>query len=179
MERSLEDKINDNRIIFITSRMNSKQASDTILKLIGWSELDDRQEINIYLSGECHYLLDYMAIFDVASSIKNPINVFCFGGISGYGTIFLALPNRNKRYALKHTAIEFKQPYGSMGYGVNQETEIGIEAERVSKERKLFEETLATGINKPLEVIHKDVEIEREFTAKEALEYDLIDEILE
>ena len=179
MGKSLEDKINDNHIIFITSEMNSKQISDAILSILAWSEMDEKLEINLYLTGECHYLLDYMAMYDVLSSINSPVNVFCFGLVSAYGSIFLALPNKGKRYALKHSIIEFQQPYGAMKYGVNQETEIAIEAERTANDRRLFEETLSTGINKPLETIHHDVEIEREFTAEEALAYGLIDEILE
>ena len=179
MGKSLEDKINDNHIIFITSEMNSKQISDAILSILAWSEMDEKLEINLYLTGECHYLLNYMALYDVLSSVNNPVNVFCFGVISAYGSIFLALPNKGKRYALRHGSIEFQQPYGAMNYGVNQETEIAIEAEKVSEERRLFEEILSKGINKPLETIHHNVEIEREFTAEEALEYGLIDEILE
>ena len=179
MAKSLEDKINDNHIVFITSKMSPKQVSETILKILGWSEIDDEQVINIYLTGECRYSLDYLAIYDVLNSINNPINVFCFGLVSGYTMIFLALPHRGKRYGLRHGAFELAQPYGSMSFGVNQETEIGIEAKRLSEDRAVFEEILSKGLNKPLEVIHQDVENDHEMTAEEALEYGLIDEILE
>jgi len=178
MAKDIEQKLNEGRILFITSNMSTSDISDTILKIMAWNKINEKTTINIYLSSSCQYLENYIAIYDVLMSIKNPIDVYCFGMVAGFAVIFLAL-NKGKRYALNHTTISLNQPIGVMNYGVNQETEIAIEAKRTTEERTLFEEILSNGINKSIDIIHQDVEKERSFTANEALEYGLIDQILE
>lgn len=86
---------------------------------------------------------------------------------------------KRRRYALKNTDISLDQPYAFLENGSNQQTEVEIVAKEVKRERDTFEEILSEKFNKPIEVIHEDVEYDRHFTAKEALEYGLIDKILE
>ena len=179
MEKKLEEKLFENRILFVASNLSPKIVNETLVKLTNWSALDEKKEINIYLTCSDGNFMYVTPIYDMLQKIKNPINVFCFGCIEGFAPIFLTMPNRGKRYILKHTVIELHQPYGVIRSGDNQETEVKIEADRISLERRQYEEILSEALNKPLEEIHNDIEYGKELDAEAALAYGLVDEILE
>ena len=179
MAKDIKEKLNENRIIFITSDMSLDDISETIIKLLAWNKEDDKQMINLYLSSECRNPMQIMPIYDVLIKINNPISVFCFGHVGGLAPIFLSFPNRGKRYILKHTTVSLEQPYGVIDTGNNQQTEIRIEANRTTEIRNMFEEILSKGINKPIMDIHDVTEVDKEYSAAEALSFGLVDEVLE
>lgn len=179
MDKTLQERINENHIVFITSDLNAEASSEIIFNLMEWSNESDKTEINIFLSSVTNNFIDAIAVYDVLCTIKNPINVFCIGSVGGYGTLFIAAATKGRRYALNHTVIRFEQPYGAIRDISNQQTEVEIEARETSKQRKVFEEVLAERFSLPEEKIHALVEENEEFTAKAAKEAGFIDEILE
>ena len=179
MAKSLEEKIKENHIIFIHSDMSAKDTNDAILDIMLWNKASKDIEINIYLSSSDWNFVNTMAIYDVLKSVENPIAVYCMGEVGYYSVVFLAAASKGKRYALKHTEICLKQPYGRLTGGPNQQTEVDIEYKKISSERRVFEEIMAAHLNKPIEEIHQLVESDKEFKADEAKEYGLIDLVLE
>ena len=179
MDKSLEERIKENHIVFITSELDPESASEIIFNLMQWSSESDTTEINIYLSSVTNNFIDAIAVYDVLSTIKNPINVFCIGLIGGYATLFIAAATKGKRFALNHTVIRFEQPYGAIRNISNQQTEVEIEARETSKQRQVFEEVLSEKFKIDPEKIHDLVENNQEFPAKMAKESGFIDEILE
>ena len=179
MPKTIQEKIKENRIIFITSSLNEKSTSNIIFDILKWSNESPKEKINIYLSSHTYDFINAIAIYDALETIDNPIAVYCIGSIGGFASLFLAIATKGERYALKNTDISLDQPYAFLENGNNQQTEVEIVAKEVKRERDTFEEILSEKFNKPIEVIHEDVEYDRHFTAKEALEYGLIDKILE
>ena len=179
MSKSFEDKVNENHIVFIHSGLGADGTNKAILNIMQWSKASKDIEINLYVSAASWDYVNTMALYDILSNIENPVAVYCMGYVGGYSTVLLAAASKGKRYALKHTTISLNQPYGSIQSGANQQTEVEIEANEISKERKDYEEILAKSLNKPLDEIHQRVEIDQEFSAQEAKEYGLIDEVLE
>ena len=179
MNKTLEERIKENRIVFITSNLDAEASSEIIFNLMEWSNESSKTEINIYLSSVTNNFIDAIAIYDVLCTIKNPINVFCIGQVGGFGTLFIAAATKGRRFALSHTMIRFDQPYGAIRNISNQQTEVEIEAKETSKQRQIFEEVLSERFSLSLEKIHKLVENNEEFPANLAKKEGFIDEILE
>lgn len=179
MNKSIQEKIRENHIIFITSSLNEEATSNIIFDILQWSNESSKTRINIYLSSHTFDFINAIAIYDALETIDNPISVYCIGSIGGFAALFLAIATKGERYALKNTDISLDQPYAFLEGGNNQQTEVEIVANEVKRERDTFEKILSEKLNKPIEVIYKDVENDRQFSAKEALEYGLIDKILE
>lgn len=179
MGKSLEEKIQENHIIFVHSEMNAAQTNKVIMNLMSWNRESEKSEINVYLSAEAWDFINTFAIYDVLKKINNPINIFCIGIIRGLAPVLLDTASKGHRYALKHTLFYLDQPFGGIDAGSVQQTEVEIVARETTLERNTYEEILANMTNKPIEEIHKDTESKRELTAEEAKAYGLIDEILE
>ena len=159
--------------------MNAKDTNEAILNIMSWGKASKDIEINLYVSASSWDFVNTMALYDVLVNVNNPIAVYCLGHVGAFSTVLLAAASKGKRYALKHTVISLNQPYGSIQNGVNQQTEVEIEAKEISSERKVFEDILAASLNKPFDTIHQDVEVDKKLSAEEAKAYGLIDVILE
>lgn len=179
MQKSLAEKIDENKIIFLTSKLSEQDTSEIILKLMKWSNDCPSETINLYITSANYNFINAIAIYDVLVQIKNPIAAYCIGYVGGFSLLFLSVAKKGQRYALEHTTFSLNQPYGSINSGENQQTEVEINANETTKERNEFEEILSKDLNKPLNEIHNDCEVEKELNAKEAQEYGLIDYILE
>ena len=179
LDKTLEDKIEESHIVFITSNLNAESASNIILDIMRWNKESKEVEINIYLSSRSYDFVNVVAIYDVLTNIENPISVFCIGYVGGFAPLIIAAASKGKRYGLKHTTISLNQPFGYLSNESNQQTEIEIEARETTKVRNIFEKILSEKLNKDIKVIHNDVEIDKEFNIDEAKNYGLIDVILE
>lgn len=158
--------------------IDNEKASDAVFKLLKFSGKDEKEPIQLYIGSEGGSYLDMLAIYDAMQAIPNPISGTCVGVADGYSALILASCNKGMRYALKHAEISIEQPYGFLGAGANQQTEIAIEAKEIATERKIFEELMAKVTGQDLEKIHADCELGIELNAEQAKEYGIIDEIL-
>ena len=179
MEKTIEQKIDENRIIFITSELNEKVTSDIIFNIMKWSEESIGNEINIYLSSSSRNFTNAIAIYDVLERIENPIRVFSLGHVGGFALLFLTIASKGNRFALKHTTFSFDQPLVLFQGGANQQTKVEIITNEASREREIVENILSERLNKSLEEIHNLFDEANQFNAEEALKFGLIDEILE
>ncbi len=178
MEQELIKKIEDEHIIFITSGLRSETAGEIILKLKKWNYENPNKEIKIYLASSNFDFTNTISIFDYLEKIDNPVSIFCIGFVGGYSTLFLGLPKNIKRYALKHTEFSLNEPLGFLNSS-NQQTEVEIIAKDVTRIKNKFESILSTKLNKSIEELHQDIVSNKKMSAKEALEYGLIDYVLE
>ena len=179
MNKTLQEKIEENRIIFITSNLDSATTSDIIFNLMKWSNEDEKQEIQLYISSTTGYFTNAIAIYDVLGTIPNPVSCYCIGCIGNFALLFLARAKKGKRFALNHTVFSLNQPCGSIGNGENQQTEIEIEAKETTYQRSIFEKILSESFNISLEKVHELCEEEKQLKANEAVELGIIDKILE
>lgn len=177
-KKKFEDRLEDSRIIPVVGEINSALASEIIFKLLAFSAVDEKREIQLYFSSNGGNYLDIMAIYDTLTTIKAPVVGVCVGCVSGYATLLLAKCAKGRRYALKHSEIAISQPYAFLAPGANQQTEIAIEAKEAFLKREIFERELCASTGVDLQKIHNDCEIGVTFTAEEAKAYGIIDEIL-
>lgn len=177
--KTLDEKLIESGIIVICGLIDSEKASKIIFKLLSLSTQDETTPIQLFISSRSGSYLDILAIYDTINTLKNPISATCVGEVGGYATLLLAACNKGSRYALKHSRINIDQPFGILQSGVNQQTEIEIEATEAALKREVFEKILAEKTGQNIAKIHKDCEVGIELKAQEAVEYGLIDKIIE
>ena len=175
---SFENRLAESRIINICGYVDSKYASNIIFKLLTYSAHDENDEIQLFISSHGGSDLDMMAIYDTLNTIPNPVTGIAVGMVNDHATLLLAKCTKGRRFSLAHTEISFSQPHGYIGPGANQQTEIAIEARELLVKREVFEREMCKCTGQLPEVVHEDCEKGVIFTAAEALEYGIIDEIL-
>ena len=116
-----------------------------------------------------------MAIYDTMQYIKCDVSTMCLGMAASMGAFLLSGGAKGKRYALPNAEIMIHQPSGG---AQGQATEISIAAEHILKTKKKLNEILAANTGKPYDVIAADTERDNWMTAKEAMEYGLIDSVI-
>ena len=118
---------------------------------------------------------DTLAVYDTMQFLGCPVNTYCIGRAMSGGAIILAAGTAGKRFILPHAKVMIHQPYGGV-YG--QATDVQIQAEEILRNKRMINELIASHTGKPVEQVEQDSERDRFFTAKEAKEYGLVDEIL-
>lgn len=177
--KSLEQKLDENRIIQICGNISESMASRVVLDLLVMSAKDEKADIHLYFASEQGDYVNTLAIYDTMRSIPNEISGTCIGYTGSFPTLLLAACTKGKRYALKHSEFAISQPNGYFSPGPNQQTEVAILEKETSLKRQVYEELLAQLTSQDIARIHEDCEKGRDFTAEEAKEYGLIDVILE
>ena len=119
-----------------------------------------------------------MAIYDTMQHIKCDVCVIATGLAASMGSIFLAGGTKGKRFALPHSKIMIHQPLVSGGGLTGQATDIQIEAEEMTKIKKMFIEIMAKHTGQKIDRVEKDMERNKRMTPEEALAYGLIDKIV-
>lgn len=162
------------RIIFIGGEINDDLANAVISELL-YLDSKGNDEISIYINSPGGSITAGMAIFDTMNFVKSPISTICVGMAASMASVLLASGNKGKRYILPNSEVMIHQPLG----GVNgQATEIKIVADRILYLRNKLNKTLSEKTGQDINRIEKDTERDHYLSAKEALEYGLVDKIL-
>jgi len=162
------------RIIFIGGEINDELANAVISELL-FLDSQGKDEISIYINSPGGSITAGMAIYDTMNFVKSPISTICVGMAASMASVLLASGDKGKRYILPNSEVMIHQPLG----GVNgQATEIKIVADRILYLRNKLNLILADKTCQNIEKIEKDTERDHYLTAKEALEYGLVDKIL-
>ena len=179
-ERSYDifSRLLKDRIIVLSEDVNHATASLVIAQMLFLDSEDPDKEIFFYINSPGGSISDGLAIFDTMNYIKCPVSTMCVGLAASMGAFLLAAGAKGKRYATPNAEIMIHQPLISGGLS-GQTTEIKIHADHMVKTRERLNKILAEKTGKPLEQIEKDTERDNFMTAQQALEYGLIDAILE
>jgi len=171
-----EDLVNAG-IFIIHSEVHSEEAGDIIQRLLALKAVDPKKEIHLYISSNSCDDWSVLALYDVIKTLPNPISTYCIGMVGELGVVLLGLASKGKRYILKNSSIAFSEVKGALKPG--QQTEIEIEAQHSTRLRETIEKILSEQTGKDIKTIHQDLVNEKTFDAKSAIEYGLIDEVLE
>ena len=180
-ERSYDifSRLLKDRIIFLGEDVNPTSAGLVIAQLLFLESEDPDKEIFLYINSPGGSITDGMAIVDTMNYIKCPVATYCVGMAASMGAVLLASGEKGRRFATPNSEILIHQPLIA-GNGISgQTTEIKIHADHMVKTRDKLNKLLSERTGKPLEVIEKDTERDNYMTAQEALDYGLIDGILE
>ncbi|SEP64553.1 ATP-dependent Clp protease, protease subunit [Lachnospiraceae bacterium RM5] len=177
-ERSYDiySRLLKDRIIFLGEEVNEVTASLTVAQLLFLESEDPNKDIHLYINSPGGSVTAGMAIYDTMNYIKCDVSTICIGMAASMGAFLLSGGAKGKRMALPNAEIMIHQPLGG---AQGQATEIQIAADHILKTRKKLNEILAANTNKPLEVIERDTERDNFMSAKEAMEYGLIDKVIE
>ena len=176
-ERSFDlfSKMLKDRIIFLQGEVKDDMANLIVSQLLFLEAQDPKTPITLYINSPGGNISSGLAIFDTINYIKCDVSTICIGLAASMGAFLLASAS-GKRYALKHSEIMIHQPYGGMKGVVS---DIDIQTKRLLKTKALMNELLAFHTKKRVEIIEHDTERDYYMSAQEALDYNIIDEILE
>ena len=180
-ERSYDifSRLLKDRIIFLAEDVNPTSASLVVAQLLFLESEDPDKEISLYINSPGGSITDGMAIVDTINYIKCPVSTICVGMAASMGAVLLASGAKGKRYATPNAEILIHQPLIGGGGLSGQTTEIKIHADHMVRTREKLNKLLSERTGQSLETIEKDTERDNYMTAEQALEYGLIDAILD
>ena len=176
-ERSYDifSRLLKDRIIFLGGEIDDTVANLVVAQMLFLEMEDPDADIMLYINSPGGSVSAGMAIYDTMRYLKCEVSTLCIGLAASMGAFLLSAGAKGKRKALPHAEIMIHQPLGGAR---GQATDIQIQAEQILKIKKTLNELLAQNTGKPLKTIEKDVERDHYMSAKEALAYGLIDEII-
>ncbi len=182
-QMTLNELLLENRIIFLDLPImpdiitgQGTVASVIIKSLLYLDNLKRNSDINFYINSPGGSVDDMFAIYDTMQFISSDICTYCVGHAGSAAAIILAAGTKGKRYALPHSKVMIHQPGGGLS---GQATDVKIYADLILKDKKTIHEILSKHTGLPIEQIAEDTERDRWMTADEALQYGLIDEVLQ
>ena len=177
-ERSYDifSRLLNDRIIFLSEEVNDTTASLVVAQLLYLEAQDPDKDIQFYINSPGGSITDGMAIYDTMQYIKCDVSTVCIGMAASMGSFLLSGGAKGKRFALPNAEIMIHQPSaGTKG----QITDMAIHLKRLEIIKKRMNEILAGNTGKPIEVVTADTERDNFMSAQEALEYGLIDRVIE
>ena len=177
-ERSYDifSRLLNDRIIMLNEEVNSATASLVVAQLLYLEGQDPNKDISLYINSPGGSVTDGMAIYDTMQYIKYDVSTICMGMAASMGAFLLAAGTKGKRYALPNADIMIHQPSGG---AQGQATDIEIHTKHILHTKQKLNEILAKNTGQPLDVIKQDTERDNFMTAQQALEYGLIDKVIE
>lgn len=163
------------RIIFVGSPIDDQVANLVVAQLLYLSREDADRDISMYINSPGGQIYAGLAIYDTMKMIPNKISTVAVGVTASFGTVLLAAGSKGDRYALPHSTIHMHQPLGGTQ---GQASDIEIQAKEILRLKSSLNKILSEITGKELEVIEKDTERDFYLTAEQAIEYGLVDKIL-
>jgi ATP-dependent Clp protease, protease subunit len=170
------NKLFEERIIFLGVQIDDASANDVMAQLITLESIDPDRDILMYINSPGGSMTSMMAIYDTMQYIQPEIQTFCLGQAASAAAVILAAGTKGKRMALPNSRILIHQPAVESGYG--QSSDLEIQAREILRMRAAMEQILASHTGQPEEQVRRDTERDKFFTAHEAKEYGLVDEVL-
>ncbi len=177
-ERSYDifSRLLKDRIIFLGEEVNETSASLIVAQLLFLESEDPNKDVHLYINSPGGVITAGMAIYDTMQYIKCDVSTICIGMAASMGAFLLAGGKKGKRFALPNSEVMIHQPSGG---AQGQATEIQITAEWILRTKKKMNEILAANTGNSYEKIAADTERDHWMTATEALEYGIVDSIIE
>ena len=164
------------RIIFLGTPIDDQVANVIVAQLLFLNHEDPEKEIKMYINSPGGQIYAGLAIYDTMQIISNPISTFAIGVTASFGTVLLTAGTKGRRYALPHATIHMHQPLGG---AQGQATDIAIQAKQIMRLKSLLNDVMAKHTGQPLEVIERDLDRDYYLDAQQAMDYGLIDQIIE
>ena len=177
-ERSYDifSRLLNDRIVMLNEEVNNASASVICAQLLYLEGQDPEKDISLYINSPGGVITAGMAIYDTMQYIKCDVSTICMGMAASMGSFLLAAGAKGKRIALPNSEIMIHQPSGG---AQGQATDIEIQANHILAIKKRLNTILSEKTGQPYETIAKDTERDNWMTAEEAMNYGIIDKIIE
>ena len=170
-------KLFEDRIIFLGTPITDEIANAVMAQLLCLQSMDSDRDISIYINSPGGSFTALTAIYDTIRYIKPDVSTVCLGQAASAAAVLLAAGTPGKRFALPNSRIIIHQPATEGTYG--QSSDIEIQANEILRLRALLEKMIADASGKAIEEVSRDIERDKFLTAEQAVEYGLIDAVIE
>jgi ATP-dependent Clp protease protease subunit len=170
-------KLFEDRIIYLGSPISDDVANAVIAQLMCLESMNPDQDIQIYINSPGGSFTALTAIYDTMNFIKCDVQTVCVGQAASAAAILLGAGTHGKRLALPNSRILIHQPYTEGTFG--QTSDIEIQANEILRMRELLEKMISDHTGRDLEQVSRDIERDKILTAAGAVEYGLIDSVIE
>jgi ATP-dependent Clp protease protease subunit len=165
-----------NRIIFVGTPINDQVANLVVAELLYLSSEDSEAPIQMYVNSPGGQVYAGLAIYDTMQMISNPISTLAVGMTASFGTVILTAGTKGQRYALPNATIHLHQPLGG---AQGQASDIEIQAREILRLKDHINDILALHTDQTKEAIERDTNRDFYMDAKGAVEYGLVDKVME
>ena len=176
-ERSFDiySRLLKERIIFLGTPIDDGVANVIMAQLLHLESEDPDRDISIYINSPGGSFTALTAIYDTMQFVKPEIQTICMGQAASAAAVLLGAGTKGKRLALEHARVLIHQPSGG---GEGQSSDIEIQAREILRMRELLESMIARHTGRDVALVRKDIERDKILTAREAVEYGLVDEVV-
>ncbi len=164
------------RIIFIGTPINDFVANAVIAQMLFLQMEDPKKDISLYINSPGGSVTDGMAIYDTMNFLQCDVVTYCVGQAASMATLLLAAGTKGKRYALPNSRVMMHQPTGG---ATGQTSDISIAAKEILRWREQMNKLIASHCDKTAEEVAADSDRDFYLTAQDALEYGLVDKVIE
>ncbi len=180
-ERSMDifSRLLNDRIIVLSDQVDDTTASLVVAQLLFLESQDSEKDISLYINSPGGSVTAGMAIYDTMNYIKCDVSTICVGMAASMGAFLLSSGAKGKRIALPNSEILIHQPLIGGNGLTGQATDIEIATKNLLRTKKRLNEILAKNTGKTYEEILRDTDRDNSMTAQEAMEYGLVDKVIE
>lgn len=177
-ERSYDifSRLLNDRIVMLCDEVNDATASLVVAQLLYLEGQDPDKDISLYINSPGGSISAGMAIYDTMNYVKCDVSTICVGMAASMGAFLLSSGAKGKRFALPNSEIMIHQPLGGMQ---GQASDIKIHADRIIAIKERLNRILSEQTGQPLDVITRDTDRDNFMTAQQAMEYGLVDNVLD
>ncbi|GAA4070812.1 ClpP family protease [Actinomadura miaoliensis] len=175
-QEQLMQRLLDQRILFVGKEIDDDLANRVCAQLLLLAAQDPHRDITVYINSPGGVVDAGMAIYDMMQFVPNDVATVALGMAASMGQTLLCAGAPGKRYALRHARVMMHQPHGGIG---GTASDIKIQAEQSLYLKRILAELHARHTGQPLERIQADSDRDRWFTAEQALEYGIIDHVVD
>ncbi len=175
-EMTVDEMLLENRVIFLIGEINFSSATNVIMRLLYLANQKKDDPISLYVNSPGGSVDDTLAIYDTMNYLSCPVGTVCIGRAMSGAALILAAGTKGKRHILPHAKVMIHQPSGGV-YG--QTADVQIQAEEILRTKTELNRILAKLTGQSIEQVSEDSERDKYFTADQAKDYGLVDEVLE
>jgi len=165
-----------NRIVFLGTPINDQIANLTVAQLLFLNQEDREAPISMYINSPGGQVYSGLAIYDTMQMITNPVATYAVGVTASFGTLLLAAGKKGMRYALPHATMHMHQPLGG---AQGQATDIEIQAREILRLKARLNDIMSFHTGRTIDEIEHDTDRDYYMDAVAAVEYGLVDQVLE
>lgn len=175
-EMTIDELLLENRVVFLIGEINHASAARVMMQMLYLENQKKGQDINLYINSPGGAVDDTLAIYDTMRFLSSDVATYCMGRAYSGAAVLLTAGVKGKRFILPHAKVMIHQPYGGV-YG--QAEDIRIQAEQIIKEKRELTRILSRHTGQTEDRIREDSERDKFFSATEAKEYGLVDEVIQ
>lgn len=164
------------RIIFLSAPVDGTSASDIVAQLLALDS-SSKEDIKLYINSPGGSISDMAMIVDTMNLVTSNVSTICLGMAASAASVILAAGTKGKRFALPNSSIMIHQPRTG-GSSRGQASDLRVQADQIKKTRDWIELIMSERTGQPVEKLHADMERDKYMTAKEAVEYGIVDKII-